>query len=183
MAKTQTAFPVNYNMSIKKFNRQESSKESFNPSKVSFKQQLNIEIDKLDHIKRQFVEKFSPRSFVSDHDSDNISQWTKDEVVSVTGKTRQPSPFTSQAPMQAMFQSYSSPRNKNKPVNKKHHVITDLTKYDEKPKTKVLVENEVQAKQDKSITHVKRRMLNTQVYKTVQPPTTPRGKKKKKNIV
>ena len=61
-------------MNIQKFNRQEeSSKESFNPSKVSFKQQLNIEIDKLDHIKKQSVDKFSPRSFVSDHDSDNIS--------------------------------------------------------------------------------------------------------------
>ena len=64
--------------------------------------------------------------------------------------------------MQAMFQSFSSPKNKKKPVNKQiHHVITDLTKYDEKPKTKVLVQNEVQAKQDKGITHTKRRMLNT----------------------
>lgn len=37
-------------MNIKKIINQESSKESFNPSKVSFKQQLNIEIDKLDNI-------------------------------------------------------------------------------------------------------------------------------------
>jgi hypothetical protein len=43
-------------------------------------------MDKLDVIKKQFVEKFSPRSFVSDHDSDNISQWSKVEVDQ--GKTR-----------------------------------------------------------------------------------------------